>query len=179
MENSTFQKIIVVMLVAIFVIGGVLFYSQQKAMNRLASQLGMASGQPAASSKTSATADKDMALAKLDQAQKGFEANTKSIMGKVSSISGNALIVEADLPDFQKMKELAPTNDPTQKPKMAPTLQKKYTVTVSSETKYASNGLDKIKAGDTISITSKELIYQTDKLTAVSVISPFVQPTLP
>lgn len=39
-----------------------------------------------------------------------------------------------------------------------------------------ANKLDSLKAGDTIEVASKELVYQTDKLTAIFIVSPSALP---
>lgn len=176
--KKIFPAIVTILLIAF----GFLFYSQQKTINKLSNALtGQNGAVQSAKNGTSAVAlseIKDQKDQQIDSLKKNLES-AKFIAGRVSSVSGSALTVVADMPDFQKMKELAASNDLAQKSKSALTYEKNYTVMANGETKYFSNSLDKIKAGDTIMISARELVYQTDKLTAVMITSPYEKPAAP
>jgi hypothetical protein len=154
--RENYQNILNIILIILLFLAGILFFTQQKAINRLS---GLQSGKGAVTIPTVDTS-------KIDQDQKKVESTVKSVEGKALNISGNILTVEAELPDWKKMKE---TRDVS---KNAPTRKKNYRVTVNEETKYSNNKLEAIKAGDTIGVVSKELVFQTSELTAVVIMSP-------
>jgi hypothetical protein len=95
-------------------------------------------------------------------------------------VSGNVLTVEADVPDWKKMEEIASSTELSQqyKDKMTPTIKKNYNVSPSGETKFSADQLSEIKAGETVLVNSKESVIQTDNLTAVEIVSPY-QSALP
>lgn len=169
--KKIFPALVIILLITL----GILFYFQQKTINKLSSAL---TGQNGAvqNAKVPPGEIKARQDQQIDRQQKKLEESAKFITGRVASVSGSSLTVVADIPDFQKMKDTAVPSDPAQKFGSALTYEKKYAVTASDETRYAFNGLDNIKAGDTIQVIAKELVYQTDKLTAVMIASPFEQP---
>lgn len=170
--KETYQNILNTILIIFVLAAAILFYSQQKAISRLSSLLNNQSNSVQAGNQAVKAA-----VDPVDQAKKNMEANVKHIEGRLISVSGNNLTVEADMPDWEKMKEInASKKSPTEKPGSAPTYKKTYTVTINAETKFTANKLDGIKAGDTIGVASKELVYETDNLTAVFVVSPSVRP---
>jgi hypothetical protein len=155
--RETYQNILNVVVI-IFIIGSsVLLFSQQKAISRL-------TGSQGSNNMASSAIKANTAL--IDRDQKKSESTVNTISGKLVSVSGNVLTVEAELTDWKKMKE------PRDASKPAPKYKKTYTVTVDEKTQFSANKLDSLKAGDTIQIASKELVYQTDKLTAVFIMSP-------
>jgi hypothetical protein len=174
-----FPAIAVIFLIAF----GFLFYFQQRAINKLSSALAgqssVAQNAKNGALKVVSEEIKAQQEQQINIMKNGLEDSAKFITGRVVSVSGNNLVVAADLPDFEKMKETAVSSDPAQKFGPALTYEKKYTVTASDDTAYASNGLEKIKAGNTINVIAKELVYQTDKLTAVMIASPFEKPVAP
>jgi len=178
--NENFQKIIIAVVVMAVVVVGFILYRQQKTISSLSKAI-------ATNEKTSSTGSlanlesisKNGSGASLvEQQKKGMEDSTMFIAGTVAAVSENTITVEANMPDWDKMKEIASSANSADKPRNAPTYKKTYKVSVNSETQFIIDKLDSIKVGNTIHITSKELIYQTDKLTAVSIISPFKEPNL-
>lgn len=159
--RETYQNILFAVIIVFLVALAILFFNQQKAINKLSSALsGQSNTAPVA--KANAT--------QIDRDQKSSEAKVKFIEGRLISVSGNVLTVEADMPDWKKMKE------PRTGSKTTLTYKKTYTVTINDKTQFMANKLDGIKAGDTIEVASNELVYQTDKLTAVFIISPSALP---
>jgi len=181
--NSFFQKIIAVIVVILVVAGGILIYKQSVAIDKLSAKLNLES-----SGKTPDTVGNVQNIVKnpanmsslTDQQKDKFESTVKFIKGKVASVSGNALIVEADVPDWKKMEEIASSADLSQqyKDKMAPTIKKNFNVSTTGETKFSGDQLSEIKAGETILVNAKEFVSQTDNLTAIEITVPY-QPVLP
>lgn len=156
--RETYQNILNIVVI-IFIIGSsVLLFSQQKIISQFKK------------ANKSATTAVSANTSQIDRDQKTSESTVNTISGKLVSVSGNILTVEAELTDWKKMKE------PRDASKPAPKYKKTYTVTVDDKTNFSANKLDSLKAGDTIQVASKELVYQTDKLTAVFVMSPSVLP---
>ena len=166
--RETYQNILNVIIIVFLLAAAILFYNQQKNINQLSSLL---KNQNNATSSSSIAPSGEINVDKIDRDQKNSEAKVKAIGGTVVSISGNDLTVEADMPDWQKMKEPRGASKPVL------TYKKTYTVTTDGKTQFSANKLDGIKTGDTIMVASKELVYQTDKLTAVLVASPSALPS--
>ena len=167
--RETYQNILNAVIVIFLIVAAILFYKQQKTINQLSSILNNQNNRIQAGKQIEkATVDP------IDQVKKNLEDNTKFIEGRLISVSGNDLTVEADMPDFKKAKEInASKKLSTDKPGPPPTYKKVYTVTINAETKFTANKLDGMRAGDTIQVISKELVYQTDRLMAVEIASPF------
>jgi|GEM_PF-1655085 len=155
--EKNYQNIFNVVVVILIVALAAILFSQQKTINQLKKANGAA-----ATGKVNAS--------QIDRDKKISETTVNSIQGKITGISGNTLTVEAVMPNWEKMKEPRDASTP------APTYKKTYTVTVDDKTKFFANNLDSLKVGDSIEVSSKELVYQTDKLTAVFVISPGTTP---
>ena len=179
--KKMFPALVIVFLIAF----GFLIYSQQKTINKLSSaqtgQNGTAQNAKNGVPDISASEVKALQDQQIDSSKKSLEDSAKFIEGKVVGVSGSTLTVEADLPDFQKMKENASANINSNSGKPGPnyTYKKNYTVATNNDTKYTVNGIDKIKAGDKIMVSAKELVYQTDKLTAIVITSPYEKPAMP
>ena len=152
--RETYQNILNI-IVIIFILGSsILLYSQQKFLSQL---------------KNAPTGEGN--AAQIDRDQKTSEATVKFVSGRLVGLSGSTLTVEAELPDWEKMKEPRTDSNSTL------TSKKTYTVTVDDKTQFSANKLDALKVGDTIGVASKELIYETNKLTAVLIMSPSSLPT--
>jgi len=169
--RETFQNILNVIVIIFFLVAAILFYKQQKAISQLSSML-KNQNNIAVSGKNEGA---KVAVADLaDQVKKGLEDNTRLIEGRLVSVSSDVLTVEADMPDLKKMKEDEAVNKSfAEKPSLPPTYKKTFTATVDSETKFTANKMDGLKIGDTVHVVAKELVYKTDKLTAVEITSPF------
>jgi hypothetical protein len=154
--RETYQNILFAIIIIFLIALTALFFSQQKTIRELSTLL---NGQTNTAEVAKAN------VAQIERNQNNSEATVNSISGKLISISGNVLTVEAEMTDWKKMKELRNSSIP------APTYKKTYTVTVDDKTQFSTNKLDSIKVGDTMSVASKELVYQTDKLTAVFIMS--------
>lgn len=147
--RETYQNIFNIVIV-VFILGlSTLLFFQQKTLNQL---------------KNPQTGKAD--TSQINRDQEYSKANVRAIAGRLVSLSGNTLTIEADMPDWKKMKE------PRDSSKINLTYKKNYTVTVDDKTQFSGNKLDSIKIGDTISVVSKELVYDTEKLTAVFIMSP-------
>jgi hypothetical protein len=168
--RETYQNILNIILIIFILAAAILFYRQQKTINQLSNVL---KNQNIAAVVGKNAETKAAAVDPIDRAKIMLEANTKAIIGRLVSISENKLTVEADILDWQKMKE------PRGASESAPTYKKTFTVTINTETKFTANKMDSLKAGDTIYVLSKEPVYQTDKLTAVEIASPFEKPSAP
>jgi hypothetical protein len=154
--REAYQNILFAIVLVFLIALAILLYKQQKTIDQL--------------SNVSKVPLENANIAQIDRDQKNSEAKIKFIEGKLISVSGNVLVVEAQMPDWQKMKE------PRDASKTDLTIKKIFTVTVSDKTQYLANKLDGIKAGDTVEVASNELVYQTDKLTAALVVSPSALP---
>jgi hypothetical protein len=179
MENNK-QNIFIAVIFVILIIGGIVFYWQQKSINQLkaleASRLASPQSQETPGKifkgiNQEQGSTVDVVKKEIDNQQQ----NVNFIAGKVLQISGDTLKVEADISDWNKMKEIASSPELSQQyqNKMAPTIKKTYSVSVTGETKFLSNKFSDIKVGDTILVNAKELVYQTDNLTALGINSPF------
>jgi hypothetical protein len=155
--RETYQNILNAFIIIFILAAAILFYNQQKAINQLSSS---SKNKDNVSQVEKNKATKGVTADLVDRAKMNLEAKTKFIIGRLVSVSGNDLTVEADMPDLKKADS-------------ASSIKKTYLVTVNTETKFSANNMDGLKAGDTIYVSSKELVYQTDKLTAVEITSPF------
>lgn len=181
MENNK-QNIFIAVIVVILIIGGIMFYWQQKSINQLKALGAYKMSSPQSQETTGKTfkgVNQEQISASTADAVKNEinsqQQNTKFITGKVLQISGDTLKVEADVLDWNRMKEIAASPELSRQyqNKMAPTIKKTYSVSVNSETNFLSNKFSDIKAGDTILVNAKELVYQTDNLTALGINSPY------
>lgn len=179
MENNK-QNIFIAVIFVILIIGGSMFYWQQKSINQLKSLVvsGMSSPQPQEGTVKTFKGSNQKQGSTTDVVKKEIDIqqqNINFITGKVLQISGDTLKIEADVSDWNKMKEIASSPELSQQyeNKMAPTIKKTYSVSVTGETNFLSNKLPDIKVGDTILVNAKELIYQNDNLTALGINSPY------
>ncbi len=176
--KEIYQNILNVIIIIFLLVAAILFYKQQKAISQLSSMLN--SKNSAALSEVNKEMKKKASVDPIDQVKESFTTKANSIRGRLVSISGNNLTVEAEMPDWDKMKETsASKGSPFEEMVSVPTCKKNYAVTVNNETKFTANKLDDMKPGDTILVTSKELVCETDELTAVEIISPFEKSNLP
>lgn len=179
MENNK-QNIFILIIFIVLIIGGIIFYWQQKSINQLkalvASDVSDLQSQKTAEKKIGRNSqDQGSTADNVKSEMSSLQQNVKFIIGKVLQISGSDLKVEADVPDWEKMKEIAASPELSRQyqNKMAPTTKKTYSVSVIGETKFLGNKLSDIMAGDTILVNVKELVYQTDNLTALEINSPY------
>lgn len=174
MENKNILLVFAVVIVVLFVVGGMVIYSQQKSIDRLNSLA--ASGNNSKALFNGAVATNPAAA--VDVGRKKAMETGNYITGKITQISGNDLTVEADIPDWDKMKELASSQGSAvgfgKKP---PTVKKTYSVSANSETQYIMNQLKDLRVGDGIWVTAREQVYQTDKITAAQIASPYNAPS--
>jgi len=179
MENNK-QNIFIAVIFVILIIGGIMFYWQQKSINQLKalSTSRMSSPQPQEATGKAVKGGNQEQGSTADAVKNEINSqqqNINFITGKVLQISGDTLKVEADVSAWNKMKEIASSPELSRQyqNKMAPTIKKTYSVSVTGETNFLSNKLSDIKAGDTILVNAKELIYQNDNLTALGINSPY------
>jgi len=178
MENIK-QNILVGVIIVVLAAAGILFYFQQKAINQL--RQATITSQSALQKQTAGKAGLEDNIAQTPNAEDVKSAIDKQknganfIIGKVLQMSENSLKVEADIPDWKKKEEIAssPELSMEYENKMAPTVKKTYNVSIAGDTQFFGNQLSGIKAGDTVMVSAKELVYQTDNLTATEIASPF------
>jgi hypothetical protein len=164
--RETYQNILFAIIIIFLIVLAVLFFNQQKTINQYSSIIKNQNS----ITQVGKNEVKAVNVDQIDRDKKSSEASVKSIGGRVISVSGSVLTIEADMPDWQKMKE------PKGASESDLTYKKTFIVTVDDKTQFMANKLDSIKAGDAIEVVSKELVYQTDKLTAVFVVSPSALP---
>jgi len=175
------QNISIGAIVFLFVLGGLLLFFQQRSISQLRQEIQnnqssskINSAATASSLKNASVENRDAIVKASTSMADSIEKNTRNIQGKVIQISANSLTVEANLLDKNKMIEIAssPELSKQYQDKDAPTQKKTFTVAMAGDTKFSADKLSDIKAGDEVMVIAKELVYQTDKLTAVSIISP-------
>ena len=105
----------------------------------------------------------------VQQAKSDLIANTSDITGKVVSVSGNLIKIEAEIVDLDKIKD-ATTNDAAKFAK----IKKTFSVTTDDKTEFISKKLANIVQGDSIKVVTDDSPYATDSITATQVISPVV-----
>lgn len=179
MENNK-QNIFIAIIAVILIIGGIMFYWQQKSINQLKALNASRMSTPQSQETTGKTfkgvnQEQITTVSAVENEIISQQQNINFITGKVLQISGDTLKVEADVPDWNKMKEIASSPELSRQyqNKMSPTIKKIYSVSVTGETNFPSNKFSDIKAGDTIRVNAKELVYQTDNLTALGINSPY------
>jgi len=176
--------------VVLFLLFGATLVMQQRSIQRIESILGSKASLPGFQSPVlsqqsgevgSGAANSQDMVSYVNKTEESQKQNISFVSGKVLSNSGGKLTIEGDLVDWHKIKEMAAAgqfsgDSPAKKP--APSFKKTFEVTIDNQTQFSANNLVDIKAGDTIMVTAKELVYETDKLTATLIISPY-QSSLP
>jgi hypothetical protein len=170
MENKNILLIFAMIIIVLLIAGGAMIYSQQKSIDKLNALAVSGNNSKAllggAGSKNPAAA--------VDAGKAKAMETGNYIVGKITQISGNDLTVEADMIDWDKMKEFvssqAKSADYGKKP---PTVKKTYSVSANGETEYIMNQLKDLRVGDGIWVTAREQVYQTDKITAAQIASPY------
>ena len=179
------KKVISFLTLGVFLIGGVILYVQQRDIDELRSavlhQEKQTTEKDSLASNTipeikKETPETENGKADLIELQKNAE--TKLMAGNVLDISHNALKIEADMPDWEKMKKIAVSSELSNEyqNKMAPTIKKIYTVYISGDTKFLKNKLLTIKIGDTVFVELDEDINKSDRMTAIEIIAPYEAP---
>lgn len=183
MENKNIFPVIAILIIILLFAGGAMIYSQQKAISRLNALIVSGSASQTASSGAGATSQNQqvpggansMSPASAVEAEKErAKENGNYIVGKITRISGNDLTVEADIIDWDKMKELASSqNKSADYMSNPPTVKKTYSVSTNGNTQFLASKLGDLHVSDSIWVTSSDKVYQTDKITATQILSPY------
>jgi len=177
--ESNKQNILIVIIIFLLVCGGLVFYFQQKSINQLKELVTRESPDSQMKTEKETSPENNSQQQSIAETAKNSinqqQKTVNFISGKVLQMSENSLKVEADIPDWKKKEEIAssPELSMEYENKMAPTVKKTYNVSIAGDTQFFGNQLSGIKAGDTVMVSAKELVYQTDNLTATEIASPF------
>jgi hypothetical protein len=99
--------------------------------------------------------------------------NTKKINGSITAKNDKSLDIEAEIVDLSKLSAV-PEESLLGDENSFPKIKKSYKVTVNDGTQYPSMAYKDLFVGMKVSVTSNELIYQSDSLTASEIITPSV-----
>lgn len=180
MENKNIWLVFAAIIVVLFVAGGAMFYFQQKTINKLSDQINIQTISSSASRAASSGTGSTNSTAAVDAGKVKAMETGNYITGKITQISGNDLTVEADIIDWDKMKEFVSSQaNSVDYGKTPPTVKKTYSVSANGETQYIMNKLGDLHVGDGIWVTAKEQVYQTDKITAAQIVSPYGESASP
>ncbi|MFA5925981.1 MAG: hypothetical protein WC831_03515 [Parcubacteria group bacterium] len=165
MENRT-KFIIVIALGITLVLIGILFAYQQKTITNLKNEV--------SGIKKDTLNDQKAALSSpfsVKAVQNTITDNTRKIKGVITAKNENLLDVEAEIVDFSKLpmlKEESLLGSENSLPK----IKKDYKVAVNDKTQYPSMEYENLSVGMKVSVTSDELVYKSDDLTASEIIIP-------
>ncbi len=143
------------------IIMGAVIFKQQRDVNILldSRQLDQDSNLPA---QNALTLEKQPDFNQMEEVAKQLTSNTRSVMGVISSISAEQIVIKTKLVDFSK---LATIDYDTQQP--LPAIEKELTIKISGDTKIQSTNA--LNAGDAVAVVTNELVYADTVLTAVSI----------
>jgi hypothetical protein len=182
MENKNILLVSAAIIFILVLAGGAMIYSQQKSIDKLNAQM-MAGKTPQSSLAGAVSKNTASTVAEGLKSVEGMRAEAEDkgnfIVGKITAISGGNLTVEADnLIDFDKMKEAASAQnaDFAINP---PTVKKTFSVSTNGGTEFMRSKLADLHVGDGIWVNTKEKVYQTDKITALQLVSPYEAPKVP
>lgn len=166
--NPKLQNIILIIIMAMLIAGGVIIFLQQRSISALNRKVFSQAGGGGLTENMVVADDPEAKLAATlaEQIRNDLIKNTKSVAGTVQGTEGNSLILEAEVVDLPIISHAESSNY-----KDIPKTKKIFRVAVNDKTEYKDKKVAEIKAGDFIAVVSGDLVYKTDQLTALTIIS--------
>ena len=149
-------KLILIAAVLLIIALGAMVFMQQRAIRDIQMQLGV----------NSVTGNQS-SVANIN-----LNTSSKEIVGKITTIGSNQMIVVATVPDVEKIATFQ--NQPRQ---TVPVIHKTYTISLNAATTFTSIAgppnaqflAKDFQVGDEVRIETNETIFATDRVTALSV----------
>jgi len=181
MKNIKKENIIIIILIIVVITWTSLLYKQQKdttnlekSIKNLEKKVLNTTNTLNITKKVNLTQDsknvevvKKKIIKAFDQAsetEKSIVNNTNKITGTIINISDISFIIKSSVIDISKLKDLDYSKSVTLQ-----NIDKIYTVKFNNETKFVNINKEILKKWQIIDVTSKELVYKTDKLNAVEI----------
>ena len=160
MKNNLF-KYISLLIIIIFVIGGIVIYKQQLELKSLSTNIDILLIKNGITPQSILEEVEEDKKTEVVQARESLIENIKSISGEIKKINGDTLVIDAQIQDLE---DFDPFN-----PEPVTTINKTIKVLISDETKFINTDKQTIKLGDFIVVMTTNSVMEEASIEALEI----------